>query len=272
MHPHRFPRPCRARPARRRRPGPALLALAASLAGPPAHAGMVVTFEAAGTAAPDAAALCAGAADCVVGVEGFDALPRGRNRHFTTDFGTGGRITGRYRGADIVAANQYGGAGGHGGHVETFARRGFSIDLATLGVPGVNYFGFWLSALDAGNQLEFVSRGDVIFRFGPQQFLDLVAGCPSDFCGNPFAPFAGRNAREPYAFLNFRLTDGFFDRVQFYQSRSGGYESDNHSVGFVRGASGSPIPAPPGAGLALLGLGLIAAHRRRRRALPRAGA
>lgn len=249
-----------------------MLSLAALLASQPASAGMVVTFEAAGVAAPNATALCAGVADCVVGVEGFDALPRGRNRSFTTDFGTGGQITGRYSGADVVAANQYGGAGGLGQHVETFARSGFSVDLATDGVPGVNYFGFWLSALDPGNQLEFSRGGAVLFSFGPQQFIDLVAGCPSAFCGNPFAPFAGRNRSEPYAFLNFRLTDGYFDRVRFHQSRGGGYESDNHSVGFVRGSSGSPIPAPPGVWLALAGVGILAVRAYLRSASARAGA
>lgn len=217
----------------------------------PAAAGMIVTFEPAGSAGPDIAALCAGAADCVVGVESFDTLTRGKGRHFTTDFGTGGRITGRYTGADIVAANQYGGAGGTGQHVETFSRAGFTVDFATDGIPGVNYFGYWLSALDRGNQLEFWRSGSLVFTFGPDQFIELVAGCPSPFCGNPFAPFAGRNAREPYAFLNFRLSDGVFDRVRFFQDRPGGYESDNHTVGFVQGMSGSPIPAP--ASLWLLG-------------------
>jgi hypothetical protein len=261
-------RRCSPRQARPTILSPLASAAAAVLAGValPAQAGMLVTFEPPGRALPDMAALCAGAADCVLGLEGFDSLKRGKARSFTTDFGTGGRITGRYTGADVVKANRYGGAGGTGQHVETFSATGFTVELATDGVPGVNYFGFWLSALDRGNQLEFWRGSERIFSFGPQQFIDLVAGCPSAFCGNPFAPFDGKNAHEPYAFLNFRLSDGFFDRVHFFQDRPGGYESDNHMVGFVQGMSGSPIPAPATLWLGLLAMAALAARERLRRA------
>ncbi len=276
-----MPRPAPPTARRRTRPHPhaatacrragAVVAVLMGLA-VPAHAGMLVTFEPPGRALPDMAALCAGAADCVLGVEGFDSLKRGKARSFTTDFGTGGRITGRYSGADIVKANRYGGAEGSGQHVETFSATGFTVELATDGVPGVNYFGFWLSALDRGNQLEFWRGSERIFSFGPQQFIDLVAGCPSAFCGNPFAPFAGLNAHEPYAFLNFRLSSGFFDRVRFFQDRPGGYESDNHMVGFVQGVSGAPIPAPATLWLGLAAAAALAAreHIRRNRRI-RAG-
>jgi hypothetical protein len=60
-------------------------------------------------------------------------------------------------GADIVPANIFGGAGGTGQYVDAIRdTTGYTIKLSTSGsVSGVNYFGYWLSALDPGNQIVF---------------------------------------------------------------------------------------------------------------------
>src|SRR5277367_4779679 len=59
----------------------------------------------------------------VSGVETFDSLATGNDAPFTTDFGTGGAITGTYSGPDGVQINnadQYGGAGGVGKYAVAF--------------------------------------------------------------------------------------------------------------------------------------------------------
>lgn len=230
--------------------------MVAVLAAGPASAGFVVTFEAPGVASADPRRFAPGT---VLGVENFDARPTGGATGFVTDYGTGGRITGAYTGVDVRDAGQYGGAGGAGRYAETFGA--YDVRFATAGLPGVNSFGYWLSALDRGNVADFYRDDALLFSFGPSDFVDLVAGCPSAYCGNPFAPFLGRNVGEPYAFLNFRMTEGVFDRIRFHQTRGGGYESDNHTVAYVP-ESDDAVPAP--ATWALLGLGaaLLTARRR----------
>ena len=96
--------------------------------------------------------------------------------------------------------------------------------------------------------------------------LIRASGC------NPNAP-ANRNCGEPYAFLNFYAHGGTsFDRIVFDQVTSGGYESDNHTVGrwlqpggtwVPHGASVSPagitpnaIPEPAAWMMLLAGFGL----------------
>lgn len=228
---------------------PLLVAALTALA-PAAHAGFVVGFEAPSvqrTTVPFRHG----------GVETFDGRT---GPDFTTDFGTGGAIGGRYSGVGILAADRYGGAGGTGQYAVTFGQTGYSLDLTTTGGRGVDYFGFWLSALDGGNMLDFYRAGGLAFTFDPGAVLDAIGG-DRRFFGNPGGAFAGQNGHEAYAFVNVFAVGETFDRIVFRQSRGGGYESDNHTVGIV---AGDPVPEPSG----LLGLGLAAALLARRRRLP----
>ena len=142
----------------------ALLALAS--AGASADT-FVVTYENAGVQSANLPALCAGAATCVIGTETFDTRPAtgtSGGAAFTTSFGTGTTIGGSYAGTfGIHAPDSFGPAGGAGRYITTFSSTGYTISLThSSDIPGVHYFGFWLGALDAGNQLQVLRGGTVV--------------------------------------------------------------------------------------------------------------
>ncbi len=198
-----------------------------------------------------------------VGVETFDS--RTNRQSFTTDFGTAGAITATYSAVQINPADRYGGAGGTGKYAGAFAATPYSLTFTTdaARLPnGVNYFGYWLSALDAGNQVSFYRGGVQVGQLTPGDVLAQLSGNRS-YYGNPSPAFARLNSGEPYAFINFYDRTGSFDEVRFTQSTSGGgYESDNHTVGFYTATGGTPEPASWA--LFVAGLGLVGAGMRRR--------
>jgi hypothetical protein len=110
--------------------------------------------------------------------------------------------------------------------------------LSTSGAaPGVNYFGYWLSALDTGNQLAFLKGGTVVGTFTPADLIAALGPCSASnqYCGNPNPPFLGDDSRQPYAYVNFVDTVGFFDEIDVTENPAiGNYESDNHTVALPR--------------------------------------
>jgi hypothetical protein len=211
-----------------------------------------------------------------LGVENFDGLPTGSSG-FVTDFGTGGVITGTYSGAPaITAADQYGGAGGNTLQIKAFNNDGgYTITLAhDNSIPGVNYFGFWLSALDLGNQLSFYDGATLVGSYSPSDLINALGACPNSYCGNPTGPFSGQDSNEPFAFVNFVDLDGTFNKIVFYEDpHVGDYESDNHTVAYCSDPrsciTGTTIGAPEPLTLSLFGAGLLGlgAVRRRRKAV-----
>ena len=207
------------------------------------------------------------------GVETFDSRPTGFDT-FTTDFGTGAAISGTYSNVQVLPADQYGGAQGTGNYAVSFSS--YSLDLTTTIPHGTNFFGYWLSALDGGNNVSFFSGNKLLFTFKPADVLAAVNGNPA-YYGNPNTPFLNQNAGEPYIFLSFYSNDRSFDRIVFNQVQGGGYESDNHTVGrFTGTGTGTLIPlinsSFPGAvpepatwGLMLAGFGVVGVAARRRR-------
>lgn len=235
-------------------------------AGPALAAPMVtITYEAAGV-------VNSTADFSFKGVETFDDRTTGSNRSFETDFGTAGQsttITAAYSGVEIRGTDVYGGVGA-GKYAVTFSGAGYRVvDLATNGERGINYFGYWLSALDRGNRLDLISDGTVIRTFDPATVIGAIGACPNaanPYCGNPVAGSnKGRNANEPYVFVNFFVDGGSLTGLRFYEDpQVGGYESDNHTVGFYTRQSGVEVPEPSALmvlSLGLIGLGVAACRR-----------
>ena len=240
----------------------------AMLTGTAAADSFRVTYENPGVESANSASVCAGASSCLVAEENFSNSFAG-----TTDFGTSGVIHATYVGSySLLAPDQYGSAHGQGEYIVTFSNAGYTIDLShSAAVPGINYFGFWLSALDSGNELELLRNGDVLFTYSAADLRAAIAGNPAYF-SNPDGTFRGDNPVEPYAFVNFADLDGYFDEVKIWElPYIGGYESDNHTVGYIAPPSIEPLLISISAiveptGLSLLGFGLtigLGAYRRR---------
>ena len=239
-----------------------LAGAAALLLAAPASAGFFINYE--GPGVQNTTALFT-----TFGVETFEGRPTGSPANFTTDFGTGGVISATYTGGRIDPANQFGSAGGTGNNVVTFSNLDpIEISFTTTLEGGLTYFGYWLSALDAGNRLEFYSGGaggTLLASITPGLVTGDIGNCPTAYCGNPNPPFLGNNSDEPYAFLNVYFTGGDnYDFVRIFQVGGGGYESDNHTVGFFT-RPGGVIPEPATWAMLITGFGLVGMAARRRR-------
>lgn len=226
-----------------------------------AHAAFFVSFEAPGVATAQPSTLCAGATGCQLWTETFDGQRRGSGQRLrAAGFGPG--LTGTYEGLRVDGPNQYGSAGGGGNHAVLFA----GTSTLTLAGPtgGLNHFGLWWSAVDASNTLNFYDGRTLLFSYTAQALRGALDALPRGereaYFGNPFdPPGRQRNRQEAYAFVNFLALDGRFDRVEFVQGRSGGFESDNHTVGLIGQGGAEPATAVPvPAGMALLGTALVA--------------
>jgi len=252
-----------------------LLAGAAIMAAiPAAQAAFTVSVEAAGVTSSTVVF-------DVAGVENFNSRSLGSGQTFSTtfvaaSFGQPIRISGTYSNVQVLPGDVFSDGTNY---AVTFGNPGYSLTLAginvdTLAPVPVTFFGFYLPALDRGNQVQFLRDGNVLFTFTPTMADGIVGTCPNaanPYCANPTGPFAGGNAKESYAFFNFRESTGLgFDEIRFFeQPQVGGYESDNHTLGiFVVGGGGGGTVIPGPAALGLFGAGLIglAALRRRRAA------
>lgn len=204
-----------------------------------------------------------------VGVETFESRPLGLNNApgFATDFGTGGTILATYTGGRIDNANVYGSAGGVGRHIVNFNKgmQPIEISFTTTLLDGLNYFGYWLSALDGNNRLEFFSGATSLGVITPASVIGALGGCPNatnPYCANPTGPFLGQVKHEQFAFLNVYFNPGVtYDRIRIFQVGGGGYESDNHTVGYF--LKTNVVPEPATWVMLIAGFGLVGVALRR---------
>ena len=226
------------------------LAAALALAGQNATAGPITaSYLAAGVQSPNFTTTCGSATSCYYGTEAFTNWAGG---DFTSTFQSGGSnfdantyIRGVYTANGDPnwtksAANQYGGANGTAAFPSitgtTAPGDAYVIRLSNSpNIPGVNYFGIWISALDAANSLQFYSNGKLLYSFGATDLQTALGTCSTSnaYCGNPTTPFKGQNATEAYAYVNFFDTVGYFDTVVLYESSTSGFESSNHAVAYI---------------------------------------
>nr|WP_294545346.1 hypothetical protein [uncultured Rhodopila sp.] len=277
----------------------ALLAVLAFAGGAPAFADTVaVTYSAAGQTAPDYTAICANTVVCVYGTENFTGWT-GANP-FTSTFKDGGSGTynqpagvtfnGSYAAAPgtttgtggewiSVPQNEYGGVSGQT-YPELFGSPNvgltnlstYTLTLSSTGVPGTNYFGIWISALDPYNDLRLYDGTTLVAEFNSADLVADLGSCPSasnPYCGNPTPEFNGNDPGELFAYVNVFDLNGYISSVQFSDSGDTGFESSNHAVAYVdpiheTGTLVTPVPEPGAAAVFSVGLlGLAAAGRGR---------
>lgn len=169
------------------------VATALAFAGQNASAGPITpTYLAAGVQTPNFPTACSNAAKCYNGTETFSSWAGG---DFTSTFRTG---TSNFDSSTYIrgvyaangdpkwtrsAANQYGGANGTTAFPSltgnaTAPTSAYLIRLSTsANIPGVNYFGMWVSALDAGNSLQFYSDGKLLYSFGSTDLQAALGAC-----------------------------------------------------------------------------------------------
>jgi hypothetical protein len=225
----------------------------------------------------------------VGGVETFDGISAGNYPTLASTFGNNGVVSGVYTSStdpgnsansgyvQVNPADQYGAAGGTGNYIVAL-NDAYTLTLATTG-QSINYFGYWLSALDAGNVLLFENADNQVeFTFNAS---DVLAALPpataSGYYGNPEPNFTGDNNTQPYVFLNFYDLSGSFTKIVFEEDPlQGGYESDNQTVGHYTTVgpnqttipltnSMQGVPEPAAWSLMLIGFGALGVAMRSRR-------
>ena len=219
----------------------------------PVEAGIVLTANVAGSQSSLVAK---------VTTENFDSFKTGIKTSLTTAVGS---ISSP--GLAIDAADQYGGAGGTGNFIVVGAQSGQTSMTLTLNGAQA-YFGFWWSAADSLNKIQFYSSDQLIGTFDSAMASGALG---SGYLGNPNN---GQDSSEKFAYLNFFGSNGTtFDKIVFSNASTGtGFESDNWSVlatAVTPQYPGNPIsgftavPEPSSMILCLSGLVAIVGVRRR---------
>lgn len=222
------------------------LACALLCAGPAAATTILKTFEAPGVQTTTKSFP-------VLGVETFSGRGSGV-QSWVTDFGGAGAGYAVFKDMPLRQADLWGGAGGVGPHAALYNQTA-SVTFH----QGVNYVGFWLSALSGGHKVEVFDGTTLVGSWTSSTLFDGLGSDPAYF-GNP--NMTGQATHERFAFVNLTAQGGTFDRVVFSQSGGGGFEFDNFTVG-------AGIPEPGAWAVMIAGFGLVGWTLRRRTAVLR---
>ena len=234
-----------------------------AFAGQGASAGPITpTYLAATVQNPNFTTTCGTATSCFYGTETFSnwaggnftsTFKTGTSNFSATDYINGAYTAGGNANWTKAAADQYGGSAGTTPYPELFGKStiadAYTIILThSASIPGVNYFGIWLTALDAKNNIQFYNNGQLIYTFGSTDLQAALGACSISnlYCSNPTIPFKGQNPSEIYAYVNFFDTVGYFDQVVLYTANGPGFESSNHTVAYINPvvANGTTFNAP----------------------------
>jgi hypothetical protein len=227
-----------------------------------ARAGLILSVEAPGVQTSQVAG---------VTTENFESIALGQYVTLGTAVGNFNAVV---PGLKIIAADQFGGAGGAGQYFVVGLVGGTTQADLDLGGQKA-YVGMWLSALDPTNIIELYSGGSLVASYNAATVHSFL---PASYNGNPNPPFLGQDSNEPFAYLNFIGTGGTtFDTVRFKNASTSGLEIDNISVRTAEvqaplpgtivdgGVTAVPLPSAILGGLPLLGF-LVGLKIRRRRA------
>lgn len=211
-----------------------------------------------------------------VGVENFDKSKKGGSKDIESSFGSNKAFEGKYYNPLIKGEDSQGGAGGTGNYIVATSGKDYSLKIdADSKTHGANYFGLWMSSIDAGNTITFLNKDKLVFSYTGGDVKTLIDSLKtgSQFYCNPNG---GKNCDEPYAFVNFYAApDVTFDKIVFGQKPgSGSFDSDNHTIGRWKTQSGSfiaddlsvggAVPEPQAWAMLLAGFGLVGMKMRRR--------
>jgi len=248
------------------------LAVLLASATPLSAATFTVTIEAPGV--QEAQTAISGATGVVVesfdsfGVSDFDSSGSTLNSSGIGTYSGGTPDVPPTRTTGLQAANAFGGAGGTGQYlfVDEFPDALSPVELALD--SDASYFGFWWSAGNSSNEVDFFSGTDLLFSFTSSDVSNFIAslGNAGDYGGNPNQAFLDENDTELYVFINF-FSDMPFNRVEF---RGLNFESDNHTIATsfetVSGTDINPIPLPAAGWLMVGAIAALAVSARQRRA------
>jgi hypothetical protein len=155
----------------------------------------------------------------------------------------------------IIAADQYGGAGGTGNYFAVGTESGSAGPVLLNLNAQENYFGFWWSAGDVNNSISFFENGTLLATFTTANIVSLLPNTSNgivtaingstyntkSYYGNPNN--TTKDTGEPFAYVDVIANGLTFNQISFSNTLSTGFESDNHSVavGVVDPPSGDVI-------------------------------